>query len=167
MKIIAIDNGTSGTIAILYENNTSEFHFIPILKEQSYTVAKKNITRINYPEFLKLLSDERGFNTIVLLERPFLNPKMFHASISAIRALEATLIAVEQLNMSRIYIDSKIWQKIMLPHGCKGTIELKKASLDIGCRLFPIHKEKIIKHKDADSLLMAEWYRQKMCLKNL
>ncbi|MHC4574386.1 MAG: hypothetical protein ACYS76_09695 [Planctomycetota bacterium] len=48
----------------------------------------------------------------------------------------------------------------MLPKGCKKE-ELKKASIDIGCRLFPYHKEQIIKHKDADSLLIAEWARRK------
>ena len=39
--------------------------------------------------------------------------------------------------------------------------QLKKASMDIGIRMFPNHEVKIRKHKDADSLLMAEWCRRK------
>ena len=47
----------------------------------------------------------------------------------------------------------------MLPKGCKGA-ELKAASKDVGIRLFPQHKEIIVKQKDADSLLIAEWARR-------
>ena len=43
-----------------------------------------------------------------------------------------------------MYIDSKEWQKELLPSGCKGE-ELKTASRDIGCRLFPKYKDLIIK----------------------
>jgi len=49
---------------------------------------------------------------------------------------------------------------VMLPHGVKGPAELKKASADIGKRLFPGQTEAIDKHKDADGLLMAEWARR-------
>jgi hypothetical protein len=47
----------------------------------------------------------------------------------------------------------------MFPKGLKG-IELKKASMDIGIRLFPHLEEVIIKQKDADGLLIAEWARR-------
>ena len=60
--------------------------------------------------------------------------------------------------MKHIYVDSKEWQKVMLPKGVKGSEELKKSSLDIGNRLFPQFEEN--KHKDRDSLLMAEWARR-------
>ena len=88
------------------------------------------------------------------------NPKRWAASVSAIRALEATLIIVELLEIPYIYVDSKEWQRELLPKGCKGDA-LKTASKDIGCRLFPQHKELIIKHKDADGILMAEYCRRK------
>jgi len=55
------------------------------------------------------------------------------------------------------YIDSKEWQKVLLPKGIKGSDELKKASLDIGKRMFPTLKIK----KDADGLLIAEYLRRK------
>ena len=97
--------------------------------------------------------------TKVFLERPFTG-KFNKANVSAARALESTLIALERMELPFEYVDSKEWQKEMLPKGIKGTPELKKASLDIGCRLFPKHKEKIKKHGDADGLLIAEYYRR-------
>ena len=57
------------------------------------------------------------------------------------------------------YIDSKEWQKVLLQKGVKGP-ELKKASQDIGCRLFPKLKDIIIKQKDADGILIAEYCKR-------
>jgi hypothetical protein len=45
----------------------------------------------------------------------------------------------------------------MLPKGVQGSAELKKASMDIGLRLFPDHGSVIRKHKDSDGLLIAAW----------
>ncbi|GAH84395.1 unnamed protein product, partial [marine sediment metagenome] len=97
----------------------------------------------------------------VFIERPYVNPQGFKATASALRCLEATLIAIEALGLSYQYMDSKEWQREMLPLGLKGTAELKKASVDIGCRLFPQYAEQIRKHKDGDSLLIAEYARRK------
>jgi hypothetical protein len=77
--------------------------------------------------------------------------------MSAMRTLEAQVLILESLKIPLMYVDSKDWQKDLLPRGTKGTPELKKASMDIGCRLFPQHDELIRKHKDADGLLIAEW----------
>ncbi|MDA3809619.1 MAG: hypothetical protein PF518_04730 [Spirochaetaceae bacterium] len=88
------------------------------------------------------------------------NPTRFTATLSAIRCLEATIIAFEMYDIPYQYCDSKQWQKELLPAGIKGTPELKKASADIGCRLFPEHEELIQKHGDADGLLIAEWARR-------
>jgi hypothetical protein len=57
-----------------------------------------------------------------------------------------------------IYVDSKDWQKEMLPKGTQGE-ELKKASLDISNRLFPMYAD--FKHPDRDGLLIAEYARRK------
>jgi len=80
--------------------------------------------------------------------------------VSAIRALEATLIVIESLKISLAYIDSKEWQKPLLPNGTKGGAEQKKASLDIGSRMFPQFKEEFKKQKDADGMLIAEYCRR-------
>jgi hypothetical protein len=45
----------------------------------------------------------------------------------------------------------------LLPKGIKGSDELKKASLDVGVRLFP----KLPLKKDADGILIAEYMRRK------
>lgn len=88
-----------------------------------------------------------------------INPGRFQASISAVRALEATLITLELLNIPYQYLDSREWQRDILPKGVKGADELKRASLDVGKRLFPqfAHMFK----GDADGILIAHWARLK------
>jgi len=81
--------------------------------------------------------------------------------MSAMRTLEAEVLILESLKIPYMYCDSKEWQKELLPFGTKSTPELKKASMDIGCRLFPEHEVLIKKHKDADGILIAEWARRK------
>jgi len=162
---IGIDNGVTGTIGWVDENLCPGISETPVKEEQSYTKTKKNINRIDYPKLLDELKDIQGAaepnEVLVVIERPMINPMRFQASVSAARSLEATLIAIEQLGFPRIYIDSRQWQKVLLPQGCEGK-ELKKASMDIGCRLYPGGPtEQIIrKHKDADALLIAEWARR-------
>lgn len=162
---IGIDNGVTGTIGWVGENLCPGIWETPVKSEQSYTKEKKNITRINAPALEAELEGIIGANNpsecLVVIERPMINPMRFAASISAARSLEATLIVIEKLGLPRMYVDSRAWQKALLPHGCKGD-ELKKASMDIGCRLYPGGQtEQIIrKHKDADALLIAEWARR-------
>lgn len=154
---VGIDNGVTGSLALLL-NSTTQFMPVPVYKEQSYTKKKQQITRIDFPALLKILATWKPARAFI--ERPFVNPHGFKATASALRALEATLIAVEQIGLSYQYVDSREWQKVMLPAGIKGTPDLKRASVDIGCRLFPQYADSIRKHKDADSLLIAEWARR-------
>jgi hypothetical protein len=161
---IGIDNGVTGTIAWMGEGVAADMIETPVKSEQSYTKEKKNITRIDYPEVVKRLTEITQFldspaEALAVIERPMINPMRFQASVSAARSLEATLIAIESLGIPRMYVDSRQWQKALLPHGCKGP-ELKHASADIGCRLFPDREKIIGKHKDADALLIAEWARR-------
>jgi hypothetical protein len=151
---IGIDNGTSGSVGIIGPEGT-KFFSMPIFTELSYTKEKKNITRIN----TEILKSNIMFltNPIVLFERPMVNPGRFAATLSAMRALEATLIIIEQLGYARMYVDSKEWQSVMLPNGLKGE-QLKVASKDIGKRLFPQFATAY--KKDADSILIAEWARR-------
>lgn len=155
---IGIDNGVSGTIGSIY-GDYAEFIKVPTKSEQNYTKKKANITRINIKSLMDYL---RNFiNPVVIIERPMVNPKRFKATTSALRALEAVIVVLEMMGIPFQYIDSKEWQKELLPSGIKGSPELKKASLDIGCRLFPNFKEEIEKHGDADGILMAEYCRIK------
>lgn len=165
MLFIGFDNGvTNNGIGVIDSNSKACLYTMPVKKELSYTKEAKHISRIDYRgmhDFKKQL--EEDFPDIdssdfkVGLERPMINSTRFNASLSAIRALEATLIFLEQNHWPYEYIDSKEWQKVLLPSGLKGSDELKKASLDIGKRMFPSLKIK----KDADGLMIAEFLRRK------
>jgi len=155
---IGWDNGVSGSIGII--NNDVQLFKTPIKNELSYTKVKQNISRIDFPKLMKLLEPFASDPQVkVWLERPLVNPTRFRATLSAIRALEATLIVLEELRISYEYVDSKIWQKALLPIGLKGSDVLKKASLDIGKRLFPSIDFK--GYTDSDALLIAEFHRRK------
>lgn len=157
---IGIDNGVTGTIALIKEDETIFFK-TPVKKEQSYTKTKQNISRLDFMKLHELFSTYiAGNKSFAVIERPGVNPARFKASISGVRCLEATIILLENMNIPFQYCDSKNWQKELLPAGIKGTPELKKASCDIGCRLFPEYEELISKHGDADALLIAEWSRR-------
>lgn len=155
---IGIDNGTSGTISVLGEDIEPIFMKVPIKVEQNYTKSKQDVTRLDAKAFRELLEVYNTNDVTIIMERPMINPTLFKASISAARCFEAELVVIELLQLRHMYVDSKDWQRLLLPKGTKGTNELKKASLDIGNRLFPQFEEH--KHKDRDSLLMAEYGRR-------
>ena len=156
--ILGIDNGVSGSIGVIKEDYTTLIP-VPTISQQSYTKKKANITRIDFHELVCIIGDALSFShgrdAFAFLERPMVNPMRFQASASALRAHEATLIALEHFSIGYKFIDSKEWQKAMLPEGIKGTPELKKASLDIGIRTCPYLTDEINKQGDADGLLIA------------
>lgn len=148
---IGIDNGVTGAVGIISPTETAWFP-IPVLSELNYTKAKKNISRVKWFDLEERLRALRDTQCIALIERPMVNPTRFQATISAVRALEATLVVLEMLGIPYQYIDSKEWQKTQLPSGLeKG--ELKKASLDVARRLWP--HIKFPAKADADALLIA------------
>lgn len=164
---IGIDNGTTGTIGITGEGIVPVMIETPIVKEQSYTKAKNLITRIDHVSLRKWIVDGIlirhhivANDVLAVIERPMINPMRFKASISAARSLESTLCLLEDFQIPRMYVDSRAWQSELLPSDAEGK-ELKSASKDIGCRLFPGLFEIIKKHKDADGLLIAEWARRR------
>ena len=83
---VGIDNGTSGSIAILTDmadltisyRKMSFFYQIPTKTEQSYTKAKQSITRIDFDELRSILTSV--YDTKVLIERPMVNPTRFKAT---------------------------------------------------------------------------------------
>jgi hypothetical protein len=164
-----IDNGITGSIGILSSLDIPYsfplFCKTPTKSELSYTKEKQNITRIDAPKltdyFLEHLPVACRPNTLFLFERPLTGGFSTKALNSAMRSMEATLIVLELLQIPYAYIDSKEWQKELLPGGLKGTDALKLASRDVGIRRFPQFKELIQKHKDADGILIAEYCRMK------
>jgi hypothetical protein len=155
---IGQDNGVTSTIGILCEGGPPILLHTPVKKMQDYTSTKKQISRLDVEQYFSILkkySDSSLYQTKILLETPMCNPKMFRATESALRCFEAMWIAIEILKLPHEFTISKTWQKELLPTGVKGADELKKASLDIGNRLFPQFQE--FKHPDRDGLLIALW----------
>lgn len=157
---LGFDNGISATVAIIGyhpEHGHAVHNFkIPVKSEQNYTKVAKNITRVDGPKLFWELKNSipEGSEVHIMIERPFVNPKMFQASLSAIRALEAVQIVLDTLGYGYVFVDSKQWQKELLPKGTKGP-DLKEKSLQVGQRLYP---GKLVKgHKDADGLLIAHY----------
>lgn len=164
---IGIDNGVSGSIGGIYRgitDFTNRFVKTPVIMQQDYTKKKKRINRIDTLALDRILDEWMGMIAIgsifVMMERPMINPQRFNASCSALRALEATLIVLEDLGLPIVYVDSREWQKPLLPKGVSGP-DLKKASREIATRLFPGFREQFEKHKDADGMLIAEHCRRK------
>lgn len=160
---IGIDNGVSSQgIGLIYSDGRVAYPKLPTIFQQDYTKAKKNITRIDGPKLDSILEVALvgidAQEAIATVERPLVNPKMFKTTASALRCHEATLIVLENLGIPYQFIDSKEWQRVMLPKGTKGPAALKQASYDIGKRLFP---RLVLKQKDADSLLIAEYTRRR------
>lgn len=159
---IGIDNGVSGTIGIITSTG-SRFFKTPVFKQMSYQKTKKtNINRVDFMALSKIFAriTGSGASCFALIERPMINSARFAASMSAARCLEATLIILELYEVPYQYVDSKLWQKEFFP-AAKGSVALKEASYNIGCRLFPGHQTTIGKHKDADGILIAEYARRK------
>lgn len=156
---VGIDNGVTGTIGIVGDGIYPLFYKTPVKKEQDYTKKQKMVSRLDVLEFMALFNDFNKNDIVILLERPMLNSTRFNASISAARCHEAMLGVIEIMGCKLIYVDSKEWQRALLPKGIEGSSEQKKASLDIGNRLFPMFAD--FKHPDRDGLLIAEYGRRK------
>lgn len=174
MTFVGIDNGVSGSMGILGDGICS-YKPMPVFRCLDYTKVKKFINRV---EFENLVSILRPFakDSFCFVERPMVNGLRFKASLSAIRAFESTLIALDQCNIGHEVVDSKKWQRELLPSGLWKTAydkngkaylkaepeELKLASLSVGKRLFP--SVDFEGFKDADGLLIAEFCRLKKSL---
>ena len=153
---MGVDNGVSGAITILSESGIVLLHIkTPIKNCLNYTKKKAFMNRVNFPKLKRILSSwENNCTPFCMIERPMVNPMRWVASVSALRCLEASEILLEELQIPYQFIDSKEWQKALLPSGLKGP-QLKKAALDVAKRLFP--KQVIV---NADALLIAEHCRR-------
>ena len=173
MAIIGIDNGATGTIGFICKS-CYEFYETPSYLTYDYQKSKKKrFSRLEFGRYLELLKSfnekaKKNNETIIAyIERPLINPLMFNTTLGAIRCHEAELIGLEMLEIPYLFIDSKNWQHELLPKGLsskvkeegkkKPTNELKKASLDLAIKLFPLCRKTIEKHKDGDGLLIARF----------
>jgi hypothetical protein len=155
---IGWDNGI-GNISAVWLNKQAEYKITPVKKCINYTKTISYINRLDRQKTKDILENWiNGYLPVICIERPMVNPGRFKATASGLRILEAQECLMEDLNLPYRFIDSKEWQKEMLPHGVKGP-DTKTASLLVGQRLFPYLYEKF--KNDADSLLMAEYMRRK------
>lgn len=150
MTCIGIDNGVTGAIG------SREYGLVPMptTKGQDYTKKKQNVSRVDARKLISIFKDYGDI--FLVIERPMVNPGRFKATKSALRCLESILVVCDLFDIPYAFIDSKEWQKYLLPKGIKGP-ELKRASSDIGKRLFPEYSEAIDKQGDADALLIHEY----------
>ena len=161
MNIVGIDNGiTNNGIGVVSSTGKGFLFKLPVKKESSYTKQKKNITRIDHPKLVEVLNKIKdlfpGEEVVAVLERPMVNSARLFASLSAMRSVESTQIALEACKIPYTFIDSKEWQRVLLPDSAKGE-QLKVESLKLGRELFPDLPFK----KDADGILIAEYTRRK------
>jgi hypothetical protein len=152
MTIVGIDNGTSGSWAALAPDWVY-FHRMPT-KVSLLGKKERRITRIDMPILHEQIYAAKPSKAY--LERPFTG-RFLNAVLPAQRAFEAVLIALEQARVPYEVVDSKTWQKPLLGT-VKGSENLKKASMDLGCRLYPQLAYQITKHGDADGLLIAHYF---------
>ena len=177
MIFLGIDNGVSGSIGLIRPGGAATYIKMPTLESLSYTKAKKFINRVDWKTLYALLGAEVG-PYFCMIERPMVQAARFNATLSAIRAVEATLIVLEKLCIPYEFVDSKQWQRTLLPSGLwmmkkdkngRGHLkadrdELKTASLSVGKRLFP--SVDFTGFKDADGLLIAEFARRTYMVSN-
>ena len=153
---VGIDNGVTGGITILNTDGSVRVHSVtPVKRCMNYTKKKAFIHRVDSSIFRTLLV-QAGGNTFVMIERPMVNPGRFGATISAIRCLEATELILEELQIPYQFVDSKEWQKALLPSGLKKE-ELKFAADSVAHRLYP--RLKVV---NSDCLLLALYCKNKM-----
>lgn len=158
---IGWDNGI-GTLAVTYSDRNATTVKTPIRKCLNYTKKKGFISRLDYDKTKKILKEfiKDSDTCICYLERPLVNPTRFKATISGIRILEAQETILEELKIPYRFIDSKEWQKVMLPSGVSGK-DLKIICKQVASRLFPYLEQEMKKLKDCDALLIAEYARSK------
>jgi len=164
--VIGIDNGVSGAIAIL-NSDSSYFYLSKSYTKscKSYTKKEQHITRIDVSKLkeiiLKHIDKKDLSKTVAYLERPLVNPTRFKASMSAMRAIEATLIVLEELGIEVNYTDSKVWQHGFFSIEERAKSDTKELSRQYGIKFFPNHEE-LINKQDADALLIAKHFYDKI-----
>lgn len=164
---IGIDNGSSGSIGVIEFGNgvtctKTIFMKPPIFMKQDYTKKRKRISQIDVRALRNLFKEYRGWAVRIAMERPLVNPGRWVATATGLRVHQQYLDVIYFLGFpDPVSLDSKEWQKVLLPKGTKGE-ELKARSKEIGNRLFPSTKD--VRHPDCDGMLIAEWLKRQHVL---
>lgn len=159
---VGFDNGTTGTYGVVDGTGKAiSFGETPVKTVRDYTLKIRHITRIDVLAVMRLLHifEALGNKLVVVTERPLLNPGLLRGSVSAVRAYEALLVAVELSGhvMART-VDIRNWLTEYIP--LSDIRNTKEDSARIGTELFPQFADAIADHGDADGLLIAEYARR-------
>src|SRR6185436_10869341 len=111
MIFLGIDNGVTGSLGVVLDNERAIYKPMPVIRCLNYTKSKQWLHRINGEALTEFLQDMSPEIKMCLIERPMVNPGRWKATVSAIRALEATQIVLELLKIPYSFIDSKEWQR--------------------------------------------------------
>lgn len=181
--IFGLDNGTTGTICCMIpEINYIDFIQTPNKESIDYTQKIQYISRIDINKLIEWFRNnikkvkqfyKNDVKSIVILQRPMVNPQRFKQSGHALRAFEATLITLETLNLNYIIIDSKKWQHYFFGKNTS-QIDLKEESKKLGLTILQNNKnnqnekeievmlECVKRHGDADGLLICKFGTDKL-----
>ena len=156
MKIIGIDPGLSGAIAILEDNKVKELFDMPVMPE-----GKKNKRQLNSALLVKLIKDniENVDNTVMVVEQVNAMPGQgvtsmfnFGQTFGAIKGICAAL------GLPIFFVRPAKWKK---------HFELinssKDASRTKAIEMYPSIAEKLSKKKDvnkSDAILIARYYSE-------
>ena len=139
--------------------DSSSFMPLPVTDVQDYPRKKTIISRVRTLDLLGMLAPLPTENVAhAIIERPdtYLPQSRY---VTTLRQLEAVITVLELLTIPYEFVDAKEWQHTMLPSGLKAGAPTRRASMDIGKRLFPQHIDTINSIGHADALLLAEFYR--------
>lgn len=177
--VIGMDNGATGTICSWIVNtNQIDFLLTPSKRQLNYQKQINYIDRIDHQVISQWIKKQikiaqqlykREIRIIIIIERPMVNPQRFDASLNAVRAFEALLVILQQLNIKYITIDSKEWQHYFFGKDTS-FLNLKLESLKQGINELNYYKPKkyiqmidiIRMHQDADALLITKYAIKKL-----
>ena len=156
MKIIGIDPGLNGAIAVLQDNKVKEIFDVPVMPE-----GKKNKRQLNSAQLVKLLKDIISDNEeiVVIVENVSAMPGQgvtsmfnFGQTFGAIKGISATL------KLPIYFVRPSKWKK---------HFDLINSSKDASrtkvIEMYPSFAEKLSKKKDvnkSDAILIARFYSE-------
>lgn len=179
--VIGLDNGATGTIcAIIPQMKYLDFIQTPSIISLDYPKDIQYINRVDTEKITKWIKKnikkaknfyKTEIKTIIIMQRPMVNPQRFKQSGHALRAFQATIIALQNLKLDYVIIDSKKWQHYFFGKNTM-LIDLKAQSMKKGLQILNNYKIKkankevmsdvIRKHGDADGMLICQFAIDKM-----
>ena len=156
MRIIGIDPGLNGAIAVLQNNKVIEIHDIPVM-----TDGKKNKRQLNSAQLVKLLKDnfQDETDTVVIVEQVNAMPGQgvtsmfnFGQTFGAIKGICAAL------NLPIFFVRPAKWKKHFDLINSS-----KDASRTKAIEMYPSMAENLSKKKDvnkSDAILIARFFSE-------